>query len=426
MKKVPCRIEQVNANDGWNYFFGYYDKCPWNKTQEFVLAHRVKFLDHFPYPDDEAELGIINVATKQFQKFAATTAWNWQQGCQMQWIDYMGEECVIYNVRKGNEIHSIITNPFSKKEVREFDTSIYTVSSHKQVALTLNYARLYDTRKDYGISGLKDVFSDINAPEEDGIYLLDLNTGRTNKIISMHQLSQIGGSELSMYKQRVNHIMFNPSGTRFCFLHRYNRTDGICQSRLFTANLDGTDVRLLFEGMISHYDWKNDNTILAWAGMRKLIGSGTNRKHNPMTLLKRCLKPIYYSLGKPRILMRKIMGDSFYLITDSSDMKNNHERIGGDTLYCDGHCTYSPDKCWILTDGYTDSDNCLPLFLYKEETGDSYEIGRYQTPKYLDGELRVDLHPRFNQDGSLVLIDSAMSDKRGMYVVNVSRITKSK
>lgn len=425
MKKVPCYIEQINPNDEWNYFFGYYDKCPWNKTQQFVLAHRVKFLDRFPNKDDEAELGVINVATKQFQKFSSTTAWNWQQGCQMQWLDYMGEENVIFNVRRGHEIHSVIVNPFTKKEIREFDTSIYAVSSHKQIALTLNYARLYDTRKDYGISGIKDIFSEINAPKEDGIYVLNLKTGRTDRIISINQLSHFEGIDLSIYKQRVNHIMFNPSGTRFCFLHRYNRADGICQSRLFSSNLDGSDIRLLFEGMISHYDWKDDETILAWAGMRKIIGSGSNKKRSPMTLIKRSLKPIYYFLGKPRILMRKIMGDSFYLIHDNSDMNNNHERIGQESLYCDGHCTFSPDKRWILTDGYTDSDNCLPLFLYQEESRCAYEIGRYKTPKHLDGELRVDLHPRFNQDGSLVLIDSAMSGKRDMYVVNVSKIIKS-
>ena len=128
-------------------------------------------------------------------------------------------------------------------------------------------------------------------------------------------------------------------------------------------------------------------------------------------------------MGKPRILMQKFMGDSYYLINDWQD-ENNNERIAMGVMYCDGHCTYSKDKRWILTDGYTDAENCLPLFLYDTLKNEFYETGRYKTPKDLDGELRIDLHPRFNQDGTKILIDSGMDGKRGMYIVDVSQITK--
>ena len=423
MKKAHCPVERINPEDGWNYFFGYYDRCPWNKAGTHVLAHRASFIDHFPNPEDVAELGLIDLSTKQFHKFAETTAWNWQQGSQMQWVDYDGKECVIYNRRKDNKVVAAIVNPYTKETIRQYDTSIYIVSSKKQFALTLNYPRLFDTRKDYGVSGLTDKYYSVNAPDDDGVFLLDLQSGQSKLIVSTSTLCGIGQSDIRSFKQRVNHLMFNPSGTRFCFLHRYNRLDGIMQSRLFTSDLNGTDVRLLFEGMISHYDWKDDGTILAWAGARKLIGAGSNSKTTPMTLVKRCLKPIYYALGKPRILMRKIMGDSFYLIDDNADMQSNHRRIGEDVLYCDGHCTFSPDNRWVLTDGYTDANNCLPLFLYNVNSGTAYEVGRYKTPKELDGELRVDLHPRFNKQGTAVLVDSAMSGKRGMYIIDVKSIT---
>jgi hypothetical protein len=187
--------------------------------------------------------------------------------------------------------------------------------------------------------------------------------------------------------------------------------------------MKGKDVRFLFEGLVSHFDWRDDETILAWAGKRKTLGAGDSTKTNPLTVIKRCLKPVYYALGKPRILMQKVMGDSYYLIKDQQS-ENNNERIGMGIMYCDGHCTYSKDKRWILTDGYTDSHNRLPLFLYDTQKEELYEAGRYKTPEELDKELRIDLHPRFNNDNTKVLIDSGMSGKRDMYIVDVSQITK--
>jgi hypothetical protein len=122
-------------------------------------------------------------------------------------------------------------------------------------------------------------------------------------------------------------------------------------------------------------------------------------------------------MGKPRILMQKVMGDSFYLVEDKAN--GALDRFACGKLTSDGHCTFSPDRRWVLTDGYTDSKNRLPLFLYDTHNEKVLEIGRFPTPKALDGPLRVDLHPRFNHDGTQVCIDSAMDGTRQMYVIDV-------
>jgi hypothetical protein len=423
MKKIHCPICKINPEDNCNYFFGYYDKCPWNKDETKVLAHRINFLHHFPNPEDEVELGAIDLKTNKFIPFAKSLAWNWQQGTQLQWIMWQNKECAIYNIKRNHEVIAQIYD-FETEDTFDLPTSIYSVNSQGTYASTINYARLFDCRKDYGIAGLKDPWFNDNAPHADGVYIIDLKTGMKKLIVSTAFLESTSTVDIRQYKQRENHIMFNPSGSRICFLHRYFRNDGIQHSRLFTSDIEGKDIRLLFEGLVSHYDWKDDETILAWAGKRKVLGSGDAGKLNPATIVKRCLKPVYYALGKPRILMQKFMGDSYYLIKDQSNGENN-ERIGMGIMYCDGHCTYSKDKRWILTDGYTNSNNQLPLFLYDTLNGELYEIGRYSTPKELDNELRIDLHPRFNTDGTKVLIDSGMDGRRGMYVVDVSQITKN-
>ena len=171
-------------------------------------------------------------------------------------------------------------------------------------------------------------------------------------------------------------------------------------------------------------DWLGDDRIFAWAGKRSLLSGGSGKKGGIGTTIRKCLKPIYYAMGKPRILMQKIVGDSYFIIDDAPEQISVEVAKG--ILTSDGHCTVSPDQKWILTDGYTDSNNRLPLFLWNLEKACAIELGRFDTPPQLDGPLRVDLHPRFSHDGKTICIDSAMSGTRNMYVLNIEEFTGSR
>jgi len=413
--RKPCPVRKVSPDDGWHYWFGYYDKCPWSPDGTKLLAHRARFCDRFPRPDDVAEVGFIdawNSDRPKFVKLGQTTAWNWQQGAMLRW---RADEAVWNR--------------------HEHPPLVY--AEHAGGArLTLGFGRLSRLRPEYGYPALDDPNASDPSPASDGIFRIH-DDDSLELILSIDQLDRTtsDGSERAggHLHQHVNHIMFNPSGTRFCFMHRFEREDGILHSRLFTSDLEGRDVRLLFEGMCSHYDWRDDQKILAWAGKRRLLGSAGAKKtptQRIMTMARRGLKPVYYALGKPRILMNKIVKDSYLLISDvdvrAPDAPSPAAFARGE-LTCDGHCTYNrggtePGR-WVLTDGYPDLKSRQPLFLWDCVKGQGYEIGRYPTPRELDGPIRVDLHPRFNHDATQVCIDSAMDGKRGMYVVDVRAIT---
>lgn len=409
-------IRRVSPDDGWHYWFGYYDKCPWSADGTQLLAHRAQFCDQFPKPDDAAEVGFLHgwdTDTPTFVKLGESKAWNWQQGAMLRWQN--GLDTPAWNTRN--------TSPL-----------VYT--EHPSGGqLTVEFGRLSRLRPEYGYPAIDDPYPHLAAPSDDGLYRVEGTNRRL--IISIDQLDSItaDGSPCAggPLHQHVNHLMFNPSGTRFCFMHRFEREDGILHSRLFTASPDGSDIRLLFEGMCSHYDWQGDDTILAWAGKRALLGSA-NTRNSPtqriMTLARRGLKPVYYAMGKPRFLMNKIMKDSYLLIRDS-DVRDPSTPwptpFAKGQLTCDGHCTYNrgghePGR-WVLTDGYPDLKSRQPLFLWDCQEDKGYEIGRYHTPRALDGPIRVDLHPRFNHDATKVCIDSAMDGTRAMYVVDVAAIT---
>lgn len=62
-----------------HHFFGYFDKFPWDKSGQRLLAHETLFTARMPQPGEKATLGIIQ--DDHFEPVAETGAWCWQQGC---------------------------------------------------------------------------------------------------------------------------------------------------------------------------------------------------------------------------------------------------------------------------------------------------------------------------------------------------------
>jgi len=96
--------------------------------------------------------------------------------------------------------------------------------------------------------------------------------------------------------------------------------------------------------------------------------------------------------------------------------------VGEGVLTSDGHCSYSPDGRWILTDTYPDRERLRTLILYRPSDGSRVDIGRFFSPRELDGEIRCDLHPRWSRDGQKICFDSVHEGHRQIYVVDVSEI----
>ncbi len=117
---------------------------------------------------------------------------------------------------------------------------------------------------------------------------------------------------------------------------------------------------------------------------------------------------------------RHPVGDRFFLFEDKS---KRAEVAGEGVLPGDGHCTYSPDRRWILTDTYPEK-NMRALLLYHPAENLLIEIGRFYSPENLGEEIRCDLHPRWNRDGKEVSIDSAHEGSRQIYIFDVSEIVE--
>jgi len=431
MRSKRCPVECVTPGDG-QWFVGYYDKRPWSADGSRLLVHRADFLDRAPTESDVVELGYVDLTRPErpLTRIAQSTLWNWQQGAMLAWLPG-ADNTVVYNVRMGDpgtedlnvwQLGGGVVHDLTTGERQTLDRPVYTVSPTGDCALSLSFARLAENRPDYGHVGVEDPTVEDAEPDDDGVYRLDMATGEARLILDIEQVAHFERTEFGRGRTHwVNHLMFSPSGERFCFLHRFWREDGNMHTRLLTASSDdGSDLRLVFEGMISHFDWIDDHTILAWAGQRKLLAPDDSGGKSLRHYVLRSLKPIYYAMGKPRWLMSKVVGDSYMLLRDDG---REPERFARGVLTTDGHCTVSRDGAWMLTDGYTDRLNRLPLYLLNMESGRALRIGRFPTPRRLDGPIRCDLHPRLSDDAATVCIDSAMGGQRRVYLVDVSGVT---
>jgi hypothetical protein len=410
-----------------HHFFGFNDLSPWDISGKLMLALETDFIDRMPTPDDRAIIGIIDLAHNcRFYPVAETFAWNFQQGCRLQWIPGESNK-IIFNDRHKDKFVSVILDiRDGKREI--LPLPVYTISPDGSFALTVNFSRLHRLGG-YGYPGISDPFQHHPAPEEDGIYRLDIATGKYELIISIADVASLGNTRALAKDehQYLTHILFNRDGTRICFLHRWSLKDGGIYTRLIAANPDGSELYCVAEGKLSHFDWYNSEQIVIWGRQRALISSLRRRGLFNRGVLRKLLSLARKSKG---LLRHRVLGDRYLLFTDKS---GEVESIGVGILTEDGHCSFSPDSKWMLTDTYADEEGYRTLILYNWESKQRIDIGKFYSlpsdsyPKdWVISGMRCDLHPRWNRDGTQVCIDSVHEGTRQIYVVDVKEIVNRK
>lgn len=365
-----------------HHFFGYYEKSPWNASQSLLLAHEASFNDRAPNAEDRLTVGIIHTQDRnRFQPLAETVAWNWQQGAMLQWHPADPENCFIHNDRRGDK-HVGIVRDITGKEIALYNRPIYAALPNGKTAFSVNFARLAVHRPGYGYAGSSDPLQNNPHPSQDGIWTVDLESGLCKLVVSLEQLATLNPkSSMQDGFHYINHIQPSRDGKWIAFFHIWTSGAKDWEVRLYICKPDGSDLKCLLDtGKVSHYDWLGDETILVWAA-------------HPTT------------------------GKSHFLCLD---MGGTVGIFGGLALTEDGHCTFSPDRKWVLNDTYPDRFDMRTLMLVKWPEGKRIDIARLHSPKSKWwGEIRCDLHPRWSRDGKRVCIDSVHEGTRQMYIVNM-------
>ncbi|MCC5894470.1 MAG: hypothetical protein JJU16_03340 [Alkalibacterium sp.] len=376
--KSEGNIKRITPMDGHEYFFGYYDKSPWDASDRYMLCLRVKDTTKSVAPEESAEILLIDTfKNNSIEVIGTTNTWNVQQGSMLQWLGPDFSEKIIYNDFRENEYCSVIYNIITKESVT-INKPIYSVSNTGKFALTLDFSRLHRLRKGYGYSNKAEVKYDSSIPDQPCIWHIDLEKNKVKPILNYTDLANFENRvEMNRAEHKVNHIMINPSGNRFMVLHRW-LNGGKRYTRLLTANVDGSDLyNLSDDNMTSHCYWKNDHLIIGFANKNKI-------------------------------------GNGYFEMRDKSKQYSHIIK----EIDADGHPSTSPDGSSIVTDTYPDRTRMSSVYLINKNTIKT--IARVYAPFKYDNDLRCDLHPKWNRQGNKISIDSTFEGKRHLYILSIN------
>jgi hypothetical protein len=363
----PAPVRAITRGPKFHWF-GYYDKLQFDPTGRYVLGMQVGFENRNPGPDDEIKVGMVDLADgDRWIELGESRAWCWQQGCHLQWRPGSDRE-MVWNDRQDGKFVAVVLDVKSKKR-RILPRPIDNLSPDGRWALGVDFARIRDFRAGYGYAGIADPNRDVAAPEDSGVYKLNLDSGEWKMLVSCAQTAKIAPPHPQMKpgaRRYINHVQWSPDGNRFLFLDRGNPT---C-TRLLTSAADGSDPRVvMFDA--SHYTWRDERHICVWSGAYRLYAD------QPM--------------AEGKLLWEAV----------------------------NGHQTYLADKNWLVTDTYPDAKRLQTIYLYHLQTARRIDLGQFSCPAAYRGDWRCDTHPRLSPDGKRICFDSPHQGGRQMYLMEI-------
>lgn len=385
--KIKCEgnVIRVSPQEPGEYFFGYYDKSPWDASGRYLLCLRAQNTWDDVSPRDVADILLIDTENGgEARKIAETRAWNVQQSCMLQWLGPDFASRALYNDYRDGRYVSVILELNSGRETI-VPAPVYSVSADGKTALTLDFSRLYNLRPGYGYYNEPEKTKDVALPNAPCIWRVELESGVVEPILSYVDFANFqprAEMRESGSVHKVNHLMLSPNGKRFMVLYRWFNGQRK-YTRLITCNVDGSDMFLLSDDdMVSHCFWKNDEEILAFENKR---GSGPG----------------------------------YYLMKDKTEeFAHLWSRFAND-----GHPSYSPtDNSLVVTDSYPNRARIAELKLLRDtdpNADNAKVIARVFAPFKYDNDTRCDLHPRWSRDGKKVCFDAVFEGRRGLYVVEI-------
>jgi len=380
-----------------HHFFGYIGQCktvPWNASGRYILALQTDFQDRMPGPSDAAEIVLLDVQ-HDYNPIVIehTRGWNPQQGTMFYWDPLAPETRFFFNDRdpvtgKVFAVHYDIGGGPPGKRVREFrfdDTPVGNsgVAQNGGKFLAINYARMARLRPVTGYPETYDWTVDEKHPENDGIFKVDVASGRKDLLVSFKQLRDALVSKHPNVDDKalfINHTLWSRNDDLIYFYVRgdFDKKDRINQP--YTIRPDGTGLAPLSVFIGGHPEWAPGHQVIGCADKKQVVYDVDERK-------------IVRTLGDRTIFPN-----------------------------AEGDIALSPDGQW-LANGYREGTRSAYVF-YRMDGTEVHNVTAFEQTGYTSGDLRVDPSPCWNRDGTQILFPSLTNDadhSRQLFIATLKR-----
>jgi len=384
------KIEQVTSGTK-HHFFGYIGQCqtiPWNATGRYVLGLEIDTIDRMPEPAEAATVILVDThRNNRILRVDKTHAWNPQQGTMFYWNPLAAETQFFFNDRdvKTGKVFTVLYDLEKKKRVREYrydDTPIGNggVAASGAAFLGLNYGRLARLRLVTGYPGALDWSKDDPAPDNDGIFMVDVKSGKKRLLVSYRQLAEQLKQRMGTIRNTglfINHTLWNRRGDRVYFFVRggWSGQRGERINTPCSIHADGTGLTLHEMHIGGHPEWAEGSLLIGRQGKNQILYDVDKKK-------------VVGQLGTPEIFPKP-----------------------------EGDISLSPSGKWFVNGYKKGNKNYYAVYRRSD--------GAFARSKGLDkgsygGDIRIDPAPRWNRTNDAILVPGIARNKtRQMFVIRV-------
>ena len=390
--RLNLNIEQVTSGSK-HHFFGYIGQCqtiPWNAGGRYILCLEIDRIDRMPKPDEAATVCVIDTQNQnKVITLDKTHGWNPQQGTMFYWHPKHAETQFFFNDRdpKSGKVFTVLYDLKTKRRLREYrfkDTPIGNggVAAAGTFFMGLNYGRLARLRLVTGYPEALDWSRDEMAPANDGVFKVDIQTGKKKLLASyrdLHQLLLKQNPKLKHSGLFINHTLLNRKGSRLYFFVRggWSGRKGDKINIPCSIHTDGSNLTLHPRHIGGHPEWDRGNVLIG-------------RKDKDQILYDVDSKKVIGKLGSPQ-LFPKPEGD--ISLSPNGQMFVNGYKSGNKNFYA----------VYRKTDGAFGRSKGL-------------DKGSYS------GDIRIDPAPRWNRTNDAILVPGLTKNKtRQIFLIRISQ-----
>jgi hypothetical protein len=449
MNNTTALIASSVSSGPAHHLFGFHDVSPWNADVSRLLSLEVDAIDHPPLPEVPARVGLIDPRSGTFRQHDTTTGWNFPQGARQLWLH--DRRRYAYNCPDGDQPRTRIRDE-SGALLGEIPWGVAAVGPADDVLYSIDFGRLHRAGG-YGHTGSRPWNSGDAIEQAGGVVAVDISSGTAKTLASLADCRRAAGSSEAAAERvdsldYVTHVVPSPSGRKLCFLYRSWFADGGIDTALCIVGADGGDVRMLLRGNLSHFDWRDDETIVIWGPRRQMVTKLRGRGGGSRGMSTVALKMVKNML-RPLVRRSGMLAACYLKVTlDGSPPQPFFPEI----LTGDGHPSFCATRReWMLADTYPTKSGDRELFLLDTHNGIKHTLGIYREPvlrvdtlkseaamaevnptilrivgkdlySFTRSGLHCDLHPRWRNDGLQVTFDSLHEGSRQVYAVDTSNI----
>ncbi|MEM1211588.1 MAG: hypothetical protein AAGI68_04750 [Planctomycetota bacterium] len=374
----------------------FFDTTPISPSGRYLAVTQLPTEQRPPESGDTASVLLFDLMTGQHERVAETRGWDAQLGAQVQWgatdHDLLFNEVDLE--RDGPVVFGVRLDPFTGDRL-ELDQTIYMAEPSGRRSATVCLKRIGRTQRGYGVLLPEDrVPQNPTPPEDDGVWVTDLTTGRSERVVSLAEIAR--QLELEPVPTYSFHVKWNPQGDRLMLVVR-QWLEGRPRPMLVTLRPDGSELKLAVPAEV-------------WA----------RGGHHPQ-----------WAPDGEHVLMNLRLGDApldfASVLYDGSDLR----QVAAPALGS-GHPSFNPAMDHILSDAYLREPMAgpedSPLRWVRVADGVERELLRVPTrPACADldhplirsqdgGLMRIDPHPVFDRTGQLITFNGRWNGERAVFL----------